>query len=143
MTKESSEMLFPEQLGQKSGRATDASNKAADFVDALANMSALDNYKEEIPPIFPLFKNDVKDREAPVDPLAPKEKELSRDFTAKYARFDLSTDSDRMELESVMGHVMKDGWMLAREEWVHAKDGNTFVILKYLIRNTPIKPTLL
>jgi hypothetical protein len=127
---------FDFELGAKTKRPPgDSGNKANDFTNALAQMGiGSGQFKEEIPPLFPAYKQDGRDLETVPDPLAPQAKAKRPDYEAHYKRFDLSADSDRLDLEEIMGHVMKDGWLMAREEWVHAKDGNTYVILKYLVR---------
>jgi len=133
------ETVFKDAFGSAS------SDHKRDFVDAIGRAVEGDRERpEQLPPLFPV-PDRIRDRD--------EEDPLTRDvddrptvdpnkLEAKYERFDLSDAEDVARLEKVNNNAMREGWLLAREEWVHTKDGSTFVILKYLINNTPKKTKL-
>jgi len=93
----------------------------------------------ELPNIFPRSVESVEEKVVETIDGIPKKEDvpslaMSNNFTAKYARFNMDDPLDVSKLEAINNHIMKDGWLPAREEWVHTKDGGTFVILKYLER---------
>lgn len=138
MSKPQVDSVFKEAFGSASG------DRKSDFVNALGHLMGDRENPEQIPPLFPVPERIVDHTEE--DPLTRgAEKQQGVDpnkFEAKYERFDLSDPTDIARLEKVNNNVMREGWLLAREEWVHTKDGSTFVILKYLINNTPKKTKL-
>jgi hypothetical protein len=108
-------------------------DRSKDFVEVIQTTnSGSRDFPEEIPPIFPQPER-IKDR--PIGEPAPdpnRDLLQKKDLTAKYARFNMGDPDDVRRLEDINNKVLKEGWMLAREEWVHTKDGKTFVLLKYL-----------
>jgi len=126
------ESLFKDAFG--SGK-TDHRN---DFVDAIQEAMNFDsrNHPEELPPLFPTPSR-IQDRD-PTLPTDAQETQSQFDSSlleAKYQRFDLSDPLDVKCLEEVNNKVLKQGWLLAREEWVHTKNGGSYVILKYLVNH--------
>lgn len=138
MSKPQVDSVFKEAFG------SDGGDRKGDFVNALGRLMGDREHPEQIPPLFPVPER-IVDREEE-DPLARGAEEQQNvdpnKLEAKYERFDLSDSTDVARLERVNNSVMREGWLLAREEWVHTKDGSTFVILKYLINNTPKKTKL-
>lgn len=109
------------------------SDKSSDFVDVIqeANYGSRE-LPEEIPELFPV-PDRIQDR--PIGEAAPEpDRNLikPRQLKAKYDRFDMCDPDDIRRLEKINNSILQDGWLLAREEWVHTKDGGTFVIVKYL-----------
>ncbi len=110
-----------------------AGDKSKDFVDAISEMNfgARDS-PEEIPPLFPQ-PDRIQDRPIGEEAPDPDRNMLKpKDLTAKYARFDMAEPDDIRRLEQINNRILKEGWIMAREEWVHTKDGSTFVLVKYL-----------
>lgn len=134
------ESVFKDAFGSTS------SDHKRDFVDAIGRAIEGDRERpEQLPPLFPV-PDRIRDRDDEEDPFARSaDDQPSVDpnkLEAKYERFDLSDVTDVARLEKVNNSVLREGWLLAREEWVHTKDGSTFVILKYLVNNTPKKTKL-
>ena len=120
-----------------------------DFTRALESANATDEAPEDVglPAIFPGTKEEIEDKERVHEEVpAPKEKgppslveTSAKDFVARYKRFDLADSSDVDELEKINNHIMQDGWLPGREEWIHTRDGGTYVVLKWLERIKPLK----
>lgn len=118
-----------------------------DFTRALESANASDEPPEVVglPGIFPGTKEEIEERVHEEVP-PPEEKgppslveTSAKDFVARYKRFDLADPADVTELETVNNHIMQDGWLPGREEWIHTRDGGTYVILKWLERTKPLK----
>lgn len=116
-------------------------DRSKDFIDVIQEMnSGSREAPEEIPPLFPQPER-IKDRPSGEEAPEPDRDLIKpRQLTAKYDRFDLGKPDDITRLEGVNNRILKDGWLLAREEWVHTKNGGTFVILKYLETAPKKKP---
>jgi len=125
------------------------SNKpTTDFMRALQAANNAEGEAPEsvgLPAIFPSTREEIEDRVLEeVPPL--KEKGIpsmvetsAKDFKARYKRFDIADPVDVDELEKINNHIMQDGWLPGREEWIHTRDGGTYVVLKWLERVTPLK----
>jgi hypothetical protein len=97
------------------------------------------------PALFPTKREDVEERvheevPPPGEKGIPSLVETQADnYKARYRRFDLADDKDVADLEEINNHIMKDGWLPGREEWLHTRDGGTYVVLKWLERTKPLK----
>jgi len=133
MATNQTDSVFREAFGSPSA------DRRNDFVDAIgAAINATDRAQpEEIPPLFPT-PDRIQDR-GPTLPTDPTEDASSgvdpQQLEAKYQRFDLADPLDVEQLENINNRILKEGWLHAREEWVHTKSGSTYVILKYLINH--------
>jgi len=111
-------------------------NKANDFANSINNMKGEpEKVFEELPPLYPT-PDRIEDR-----PLGEeREPDIAslisapdpEDFEARIERLNLADPVDVKRLEQINNHVLKDKWVLSREEWVHTKDGDTFAVVKYL-----------
>jgi len=106
-----------------------------DFERALQESNVEEAPPESVglPAIFPGSREKVEEREHE-EVSKPEEEKVphKKDYRAKYRRFDLSDPDDVAELEKVNNHIMNDGWLPGREEWIHTRDGGTYVVLKWL-----------
>ena len=120
-----------------------------DFTRALQAANNPDGAAPEtvgLPAIFPNSQEEIEDKVLEEVP-PPKDKSgppslvetSAKDFKARYKRFDLSDQQDVDELEKINNHIMQDGWLPGREEWIHTRDGGTYVVLKWLERTKPLK----
>ena len=138
---------FPLQTGKP--RAADPTSDFARALEAANTTEAPEVVG--LPAIFPGSLDKIQDKEEPEAheheevPL-PKEQGMpsmvkagAKDFIAKYRRFNLDDPLDVQELEKINNHIMQDGWLPGREEWIHTRDGGTYVVLKWLERTTPLK----
>jgi hypothetical protein len=104
-------------------------NTKDDFVDAIAEANKRDGVDS---PLFP-------GPEELLDPTKPEEQEKllqmakSMEFTAHYARFDLTHEDDVIRLEDIQTKIVMGQAIMGREEWVHSKEGGTVVVLKWLV----------
>lgn len=104
-------------------------NNVADFADAIQEKERIggrDNLG-----LFPTPEQMIDPTTLPADTdsahAGPKIK-----YSAHYGRFNIDRDSERLEIERVQNHILNDGWLLAREEWVTTDEGDTIVTLKWL-----------
>jgi hypothetical protein len=104
-----------------------------DFVNAIAEQ----NYKDkELTSIFP-SQEDLVD---PTKPIEDSEIKLpQKKYTCHYGNFDLSHEGDRIECEVINNKCMHGGWLLAGEERTATKEGNMFIMLKWLVPEEEIK----
>ena len=139
--------MFPLKPGKPK-----VADPTTDFTRALNAANNPDGVAPEsvgLPAIFPGSQEEIEDKEERVLEEVPAPKDKSgppslvetgaKDFKARYKRFDLSDDNDVDELEKINNHIMQDGWLPGREEWIHTRDGGTYVVLKWLERITPLK----
>lgn len=104
-----------------------------DFAHALKKANA-EMAPEEVglPGIFPESR-EHEEIPAPEKEKSPPSAEMdTKDYHAKYRRFDLADPADITKLEKINDHIMHDGWLPGREEWIHTRDGGTYVVLKWL-----------
>jgi len=110
-------------------------NQAGDFVDSV-NKAAEEIRKtsQRLPPLHPTPDElvDISKDEEPKKDGLPTLLKVGK-FTARYGYFDVSKKEDREELETIMNHVLQDGWLQAREEMTILKDGSAIIVLKYLV----------
>lgn len=124
----------------KSAFGSPGADHRNDFIDAIQEAMDADarSRPEELPPLFPTpARIQDRDPDLPTDEPETTSQLDSSQLEAKYQRFDLSDPLDVERLEGVNNKVLKEGWLLAREEWVHTKNGGSYVILKYLINHKP------
>ena len=99
-----------------------------DFQRALAALNATE--PRDLPPMHPdqLLNEAGRGGQMPAAQISQKK------YDAKYKKFSLDNVSDVEELEEITNHILNDGWIPGREEWLHMpKTGTSYVILKYLI----------
>lgn len=113
-------------------------NVASDFADALNQQTEQGQSSRGLPALHP------KEREKWVDlskeegaPAGMPDHNLfqlpKRKLRACYRRFNLADPDHIQELEEIQALCLTgNGYMLAREEWINTKDGDTFAIIKYL-----------
>lgn len=111
-------------------------NVADDFAGAIEGVQG-GNVPRDLPALHP------KEREKWID-LAEEEplpgvtdRNLlqlpKRKLKSRLRRFCVGNDDEVEEYEKIQDHCLEGkGWILAREEWVHDKSGETFIIVKYL-----------
>jgi hypothetical protein len=58
-------------------------------------------------------------------------------FKVKYRKFNMALDEDVLQLESMKTAIVNGEYIGAREEWNHTKDGDSYVMLSWLV---PLKP---
>lgn len=104
-----------------------------DFEKALAQLNAME--PRDLPPLHPdqLLAEAGRGGQMPAAKLAGQ-------FEAKYKKFCLDNEENVKELEEINNHILNDGWLPAREEWLHTKSGTSFVVLKYLVPKEKPKP---
>ena len=119
-------------------------DKKSDFVNSIAQALGDDRANpEQLPSLFPV-PDQLEDNEEGTDPLASRVRDTVPGLQAeyletKYAQFDIADPLDVEKLEEINNNVMRKQWILAKEDWNHTKDGGTFIVVKYLINNTPAK----
>lgn len=124
-----------EQLG--GGRSPKADRDSANgFVDALSSAAsplAPMRELEQIPSLYPTPER-LQDRD-PSLPTDPPAESLAKSFSyeLKFKRFNTDDQSDLAEYEKVMGHILNDGWLREREEWVNTREGSTYILLSYIV----------
>lgn len=127
-------------MTDKQAFGSSAADKGSDFVDAISQAAKADRVYEEIPPTFPTASMPA---DKPIDHIEQERANNAlnpENFEAHYGRFDMADMEEVEQLEEINNHVLRDGWVMAREEWVHTKEGSSFVIVKYLIaKNKPGK----
>lgn len=105
----------------------EASNTKNDFVNAIAEAAFRNN---ELSSAFP-------SPEELLDPTRPMEdaelKLPKKKYSCHYGLFDLSNAGDRVECELINDKCMNSGWILAGEERTATKEGNMFIMLKWLV----------
>jgi hypothetical protein len=119
-------------------------NFADDFFDAIGTANDPENLRE-IPALHPAarsafppgkWRNVAKEEEGRTAPGAENQlfEQPKGKFKARFGRFDLNDDTQRAELEEIENSCLTPGknWILAREEWYNTKDGDTYVVVKYL-----------
>ncbi len=115
-----------------------AGDKGGDFVDAIGEAAKKERVYEEIPPLFP---TQAMPADKPIDHMGKEDAQtliIPTNYDARYQRFDMADDQHREELEEINNHILRDGWLMAREEWNHTKEGSTYSIIKYLVaKNKP------
>jgi len=105
-----------------------------DFANALAQLNA--TTPRDLPPMHPdqLLAEAGRGGQMPAAKMPNK-------YEAKYRKFDLGDEEDVKELEEISNHILNDGWLPGREEWLHMpKTGTSYVILKYLVPQEKSKP---
>ena len=105
-----------------------------DFEKALAQLNA--QPPRELPPSHPdqLLKNAGRGGQMPAAKLAGH-------YESRYKKFSMGDEKQVAELEDINNHILNDGWLPGREEWIHTKEGATYIILKYLVpKDLPKKP---
>lgn len=97
-----------------------------DFAAALDQLNSIE--PRDLPPLHPdqLLKEAGRGGQMPSAKLAGQ-------FEAKYKKLCVDDEEQVKELEEINNHILNDGWLPAREEWVHAKSGVSYVVLKYLV----------
>jgi len=135
-----------------------ADNFSNDFMDAIGEANNPENVRE-MPPLHPGAKGGFQDGQwrdiakemgADMPGAATGNDQTSQLFTqpkgkfkARFGRFNLGEASDCAELEKIQNNCLTPGknWILAREEWYNTKDGDVYVVVKYLeffpTRKTP------
>ncbi len=121
-----------------------AEDPTTDFTRALAAANNTESEAPEavgLPAIFPESHEAIEERvHEEVPPPEEKGVEFTAEaFVARYRRFDLADPIDTADLEKINNHIMHDGWLPSREEWIHTRDGGTYVVLKWLERVKPLK----
>lgn len=129
-------------------------NYANDFIDAIEDSQKPGPAVRDLPPLHPNdwadlgvpAKEDIVDISALEGDTHGDEKirsvlKLPPRGDVKFGRFNISDDVQRLELETIENNCLKVGWVLVREEWTHTKDGETFVIVKYMVSPEQPKPT--
>lgn len=135
--------MFPFQ--SKTPKGTDPTTDFARALQAANNAEGAAPEAVGLPAIFPGTREEVEDciREEVPPPKRKSTPSLvetsAKDFRARYQRFDIADPDDVAELEKINNHIMQDGWLPGREEWIHTRDGGTYVVLKWLERVTPLK----
>lgn len=102
-------------------------NNKNDFVNAIAEATHRD---KELSSLFPT-PDELLDPTKPIEDAelkAPKRK-----YACHYGLYDLSNEADRLECEIVNNKCMNNGWIMAGEERTPTKEGNMFVMLKWLV----------
>lgn len=112
------------------------SNIASDFADAIQGEQD-NNVQRGLPPLHPKEKEKWVNlaEEEPV-PGLPDHNLLQlpkRKLKSRLRRFCVSDEEQVEEYEKIQDKCLEgNGWILAREEWTTDKDGETFIIVKYL-----------
>jgi len=145
--------MFPLKPG-KPGKNADPTSDFARALEEANNAEGTAPDSVGLPAIFPGSREEIEDKpdleelgEKVLEEVGlPKEKGMpsmiqsgAKDFVARYKRFDIGDPVDVAELEKINNHIMQDGWLPGREEWIHTRDGGTYVVLKWLERTTPLK----
>lgn len=113
-------------------------NRATDFANALNQETERGQEPRGIPPLHPKEREKWVDlsQEEGAPPGMPDHNLFQlpkRKLRACYRRFDLSEEAHIEELEEIQALCLAgNGYVLAREEWVTTKEGDTFAIVKYL-----------
>lgn len=112
------------------------SNVASDFADAIQSEQD-NNIQRGVPPLHPKEKEKWVNlaEEEPI-PGLPDNNLLQlpkRKLKARLRRFCVGDEEQVEEYERIQDRCLEGkGWILAREEWTTDKDGDTFIIVKYL-----------
>lgn len=62
----------------------------------------------------------------------------AKKFKSNYRVFDIGNEEQREQLEEVMDHVLRDGWLLGFEDKQILQSGRVIVFVKYLIPDEPV-----
>lgn len=106
----------------------EAENVRRDFVDAVSEVMRQEGVDGLS--LFPAAEDLIVDPTKPRT--TPEEKDPFANYFAHYHKFDMDHPGDIVEMELIVNHILHDKWILAREEWLHTKEGSTFVVLKWL-----------
>lgn len=113
----------------------DAANKANDFVDAINDAARKESlFVEEIPPPFPEYNLSAKERNNTDPRQTPSMDFDPKDWKSHYVRYDMGDPDDVALAEEVNDGVFEGTHIVAREEWVHTKEGSSFILMKYLTK---------
>jgi len=129
-----------------------AENYASDFASVIEEVQNGQKPPRDIPPLHP------KEREkwvnlAEEDPLpgmsaaSNTEHNLltlpNRKLSAKYERYSFGDPLAMERLEEIQSRCLQagSGYFLTREEWTHDKDGETYILIKYMVdeKSAPLK----
>ena len=112
------------------------------FKDAIFNANRAAN-ESDVPPLHPQgdtkFISDEEYKKVVDGQLQRNLFPLGGKFRSFYGQFHVGNPDDVIKLEEVNNHCLQDGWILAREDWGRAPDGNMIIVIKCLIPLAPKK----
>lgn len=113
-----------------------------DFVQIVSELNEGPAKERDMPPLHPRPDELVDISKEETQEKITNQLLKTRKFRSNYRVFDIGDEEQREQLEEIMDHILRDGWMLGYEEKQILQSGRIIVFLKYLIPDEPVmKPT--